>query len=115
MEKKTTKNKIFKTKSSEFTVKDERTGSDGESPPTYQITFTPNQVIVKEIPGYIVSLASIPSAILVCLVVSYLLIKCQKNYKKQRLRSRQGRIVRDSGMIEMCSVINEQYMSGPER
>ena len=100
MEQKTTKSQIFKTKT---------------SPSSYQITFTPNQVIVKEIPGFMVSLVSIPSAILVCLVLFYLLIKCKKFIKKQRLLSRQGRIVRDSGMIEMSSVINEQYMPSPER
>ena len=99
MEQKTTKSQIFKTKT---------------SPSSYQITFTPNQV-VKEIPGFMVSLASIPSAILACLVLFYLLIKCKKFIKKQRLLSRQGRIVRDSGMIEMSSVINEQFMPSPER
>ena len=100
MEQKTTKSQIFRTKTSAS---------------SYQITFTPNQVIVKEIPGFMVSLASIPSAILACLVLFYLLIKCKKIIKKQRLLSRQGRIVRDSGMIEMSSVINEQYMPSPER
>ena len=80
------KTKILKTKTSEFTLKDERLSTDGYSPPTYQFTFTPNQVIVKEIPGFIVSLASIPSAILVCLVLSYLLIKCKKNYKKTKIK-----------------------------
>ena len=100
MEQKTTKSQIFKTKT---------------SPSSYQITFTPNQVVVKEIPGFMVSLASIPSAILAYLVLFYLLIKCKKFIKKQRLLSRQGRIVRDSGMIEMSSVINEQYMPSPER
>ena len=72
MEQKTTKSQIFKIKT---------------SPSSYQITFTPNQVVVKEIPGFMVSLASIPSAILACLVLFYLLIKCKKFIKKQRLLS----------------------------
>ena len=109
------KTTIFETKTSEFTVKDERTTTNGYSHPIYQITFTPNQVIVRKIPAVIVSLASVPSAILVCLVLAYFLIKCKEIIKKRKLRSRQSRSVRDSRMIEMCSVINEQKMPSPER
>ena len=109
------KTKIFETKTSEFTVKDERTTADGYSHPTYQIMFTPNQVIVKKIPVAIVSLASVPSVIPVCLVLAYFLIKCKKIIKNRRLGSRQSRTIRNSGMIEIGSVINEQYMPNPER
>ena len=80
-----------------------KTTTEGYSDPTYQI------------PAFIVSLAPIPSTILVCLVISYLVIKCKKFIKKLRLGRKQSRIVRDSGTYEMCSVINEQYMPSPER
>ena len=101
-----------KTKTSEKTttetsVKVEIKTSDRYSHPNYQITAIPNRVIVRKIPPFIVALAYIPSLILVCLVIPYLLIKCRKFIKIRRLKRRQSRIVRDSGMIEMSSVINE--------
>ena len=71
-----TKTKIFETTISEFFVKDKRTTTNGYFHTSYQIT--PNPVIVKEIPTFIVPVASIPSAILVCIVLSYFVIKCQK-------------------------------------
>ena len=80
---------------------------------SYQVTRVPNREIIKEIPPFIIALASIPSAILACLILPYFVIKCRKFIKIRKIKRRQGRIVRDSGMIEMSSVINELYM--PER
>ena len=110
------KTKSFETKTSEFTAKNEKTEKINQSSLiSYQVTIIPKQVIVRKTPPYIVLLASIPSAILVCLILPYLIIKSRNFIKIRRLRRRQSRIVRDSGMIEMSSVINEQYMPSPER
>ena len=57
-------------------------------------------------------MASIPSFALVLLITLIILLRC-KNQRKRRMRQRRGRIVRDLGMIQMSSVVNDQYM-GPE-
>ena len=80
---------------------------------SYQVTSVRNQEVIKEIPPFIIALACIPSAILMCLILPYFVFKCRKCIKIRKMKRRQGRIVRDSGMIEMNSVINELYM--PER
>ena len=57
-------------------------------------------------------LASIPSFALILIITLMILIRC-KNQRKRRLRQRRSRIVRDLGMIQMSSVVNNQYM-GPD-
>ena len=111
-----------KTSDSYSTVIDQKTNekkttetktSDRYSHLSYQVTAIPNREVIKEIPPFIIALASIPSAILVCLILAYFAIKCRKFIKNRKIKRRQGGIVRDSGMIEMSSVTNERYM--PER
>ena len=108
------KTKKMETKAGEISESDEKTRTDSYSHLTYQITMIPNHLNDRKMPTYIILLASIPSFILICLILPYLIIKFKNLIRKQRLR-RRSRIVRDSGMIEMSSVINDHYMATPER
>ena len=61
---------------------------------------------------WIYLLASIPSFVLTLIIAIKLFQKCKKMRNRGR-RQRRSRIVRDLGMIQMSSMVNEQYQ-GPD-